>query len=91
MNEKSQVYRCRPVLLLSAFSICVRLSGLCCIKGHIQALLEALSIFRKVTRPLARSTGGTHPVASLLVYQRPRRVAAALIAGHTNVSQKHAF
>lgn len=85
---KSQIYRCRPVLTLSDQGICVSLSGLCCVKGHSQALLEALSIFRKAARAVASSTGGTDPVSSLLVYQRPHRVADP---AHTNVSRQRAF
>lgn len=76
--------------LFSCLGVCVRLSGLWCIKGHSQVLLEALSIFREVTRAVVRSTGAADPVAPLLVYRHPRRVALALVAAHTNVSPQRA-
>lgn len=75
--------------LFSCLGVCVRLSGLWGIKGHSRVLLEALSIFRKVTRAV-RSTGATDPVAPLLVYRHPRRVTLAPDAAHTNVSPQRA-
>lgn len=77
-NKVADVCRLPPRYQAEA-SICVRLPGLWCTKGHSQVLLEALSIFRKAARAVVRSTGATDPGAPLLVYRHPRRVVLALL------------